>query len=427
MTTATARRVVDEDTTMTKDERVQANNRADKTTGVKCELDGAFVHSIKVHLKYNHPSMSLSEYRMNYPTAPIESDYIKSLRADRASASTPATSKEAPSPAPTVVAFPVPEGGVMKALSAVFGMKPSPAFNNDAGTPVMTAVFGEPVEEVAMYIGEVDDNYVFEAEELRELNMALTLNLPTLAWGFHGTGKTSLYEQFFARTNRPYIRVQHTVSTEEAHILGQYVVKQNPEGSGNIMVFEPGPLAFAMRYGLAYIADEYDFALPSVTSVYQPVMEGKQLLIKEAPPEWRIVKPHPNFRFLATGNTNGAGDETGLYQGTQIMNAANYSRFGVTMQVHYRKAEVEAALVAKQSGITIADARKLVQFATNVRQTYEKGEITVTVSSRELINAAKIGLAKGGRFRDGLRSAYMNRLPTTDRKAVDDFAQRVFG
>jgi cobaltochelatase CobS len=193
------------------------------------------------------------------------------------------------------------------------------------------------------------------------------------------------------------------------------------------MVFEPGPLAFAMRYGLIYCADEYDFALPSVTSVYQPVMEGKALVIKEAPPEWRVVKPHPNFRFFATGNTNGSGDESGLYQGTQIMNAANYSRFGVTIHVPYMEAAAEESAVAKQANITPADAKKLVQFAKHVRDAYANGEISVTVSPRELINAGKIGLVRGLNWRLGLEKAYINRLSSTDKKAVGDFAQRVFG
>lgn len=412
---------------MTKEERIIANNAATPDTGVKCELDGVWVHSIKTHLKYNHDGMSLSAYRMQYPNAEIESDYFRSLRASaRAGTGAPAAAAKAEAPAAKVLPFPIPEGGTMTALSKVFGMRHSKAFENAAGEPVMTPVFPAPTAENEIYMAEVDENYVFEAEELREINLALLLNIPALLWGYHGSGKTTQIEQFVARTRRPWIRVQHTVSTEEAHILGQYVVKPNPSGEGNIMVFEPGPLAVAMREGLVYVADEYDFALPSVTSVYQPVLEGKALLIKEAPPEWRIVKPHPNFRFFATGNTNGSGDESGLYQGTQIMNSANYSRFGVTMQVQYRQPDIETDIVAKQAGITADAARKLVNFATNVREAYANGEVTSTVSSRELINAARIGLAKGSKWREGLRSAYLNRLSTSDRKAMDDFAQRIF-
>lgn len=425
--TATARKPAEVTAEEAKVATINANNRADDKTGVKCELDGVWVHSVSVHLRHNHPSTSLSSYRMQYPGAEIESAYFKELRASKNGAKAAPTAPAPVAEEKKVVPFPVAPGVVMTALSTVFDMPASAAFLNGAKKPVVTAVFPEPSKDHEIYMAEVDTNYVFEAEELREINLALFLNIPALLWGFHGTGKTTLIEQFVARTRRPWIRVQHTVSTEEAHILGQYVVKPNPEGEGNIMVFEPGPLAVAMREGFVYVADEYDFALPSVTSVYQPVLEGKTLLIKEAPPEWRMVKPHPNFRFFATGNTNGSGDESGLYQGTQIMNAANYSRFGVTMQVKYREPDVETVLVAKQSGATAKDARLLVNFATNVREAYEKGDISATVSSRELINAARIGVAKAGDFRAGIRAAYANRLNATDRKAIEDFAQRIFG
>ncbi len=81
--------------------------------------------------------------------------------------------------------------------------------------------------------------------------------------------------------------------------------------------FEPGLLALAMKNGWVYLADEYDFAFPQILGVYQPVLEGEPLIIKEATPDWRRITPHKRFAFIGTGNTNGSGDETGLYQGTQ--------------------------------------------------------------------------------------------------------------
>lgn len=405
-----------------RDEKIKRGNEAAPENGVKCELDGKWVHSIPLHLKYNHPTVSVSDYRMRFPDSATVSPHVLSLRAKREAEETAVAG-----PAKAVTPFAVPVGSTVTALSKVFGMRHSAVFNNAHGEPIQCTVLAPPEPEVAMFSVDLDENYVWDVELLKDILTGVLLNTPTLAWGYHGTGKSSCFEQFCARTNRPMIRVQHTVSTEEAHILGQMTVKPNPDTGQNMMVFEPGPLAFAMRYGLIYLADEYDFALPSVTSVYQPVMEGKQLIIKEAPPEWRIVKPHPNFRFFATGNTNGSGDESGLYQGTQIMNAANYSRFGMTMQVNYMEADFETQAIVQQAGIKAEDAKKLVQFAKHVRDSYANGEITVTVSPRELINAAKIALVRGLQWRLGLQKAYINRLSTTDRKAVDDFAQRIFG
>ena len=251
--------------------------------------------------------------------------------------------------------------------------------------------------------------------------MALQLNIPLLAWGLHGAGKTTLVEQICARTSRPCLRVQHTDTTEEAHIVGQMVVR---DGATQ---FDYGPLPEAMMRGWTYLADEYDFAHAAVIAVYQAVLEGKPLYIKEAPPSQRLVKPHPNFRFVATGNTNGSGDDTGLYAGTKIGNAAAYSRFGVTIQVHYPTPEVEIAILKSRLGLQQDIAEKLVDFAGRIRTMYAAGEISLPISPRELIRAATIGMVRGGLFRKGIELAYSNRLDATQGEAVKQTAQRLFG
>ena len=182
-----------------------------------------------------------------------------------------------------------------------------------------------------------------------------------------------------------------------------------------------------MINGWVYVADEYDFAHPAVIAVYQPVLEGKPLYIKEAPPAQRLVKPHPNFRFVATGNTNGSGDDTGLYAGTKIGNAAAYSRFGVTLQIHYKPPAVEISILRQRIGISQDIAEKLVEFAGSSRIMYNDGELSLPMSTRELIRAATIAMVKGGAFRKGIELAYSNRLSPTESESVSQTAQRIFG
>lgn len=371
-----------------------------------------YVHSIPIFLQ--SIGESLEDYRERYPHAPLYSDRFlkaKKAREERVQMDMAAEVKTFPTAARK------------EKFAEVFGLGDAPAAKNARGGDIMCTVLGAPPAEYERWVPSIDKNYIFPIDNLKAVMMATELNMPMLAWGMHGTGKTTLLEQFCARTNRPMIRVQHTVSTEEAHILGHYVVKNGGT------VFEPGPLPLAMKYGLAYIADEYDFALPSVTSVYQAVLEGKSLIIKEAPPEWRVIEPHPNFRIYATGNTNGAGDDTGLYQGTQIMNAANYSRFGITIQVEYMPEELETSVVSAQANIHADDAKKLVRAANDIRKAFQRGDISVTISPRELINAGKLARSLGTtpELAKGLQLAYVNRLNATDRKAVSDFAQRHFG
>lgn len=321
----------------------------------------------------------------------------------------------------------------------VFGLGAVKAAMRATGDPIMIDVLNPPTEEYAPFVEPKDPNYIFDIDLLRKIVVAMQLNMPLLMWGYHGTGKTTLAEQYCAHTNRPSIRVQHTVSTEESHVLGQLLVR------GGATVFEPGPLTVAMKEGLVYIADEYDFALPSVIAVYQSVLEGKSLIIKEAPLDWRVIRPHPNFRFIATGNTNGAGDDSGLYQGTQIQNAASYSRFKMTIEVGYMAKNREAAVVCAQTRLHIDHATLLVEFAHDVRDLFKRSEISTTVSPRELISAGQLARvmakpqevnnpATGEKetklrpdLRAGIELAFTNRLNPVDREAVSQKAQRLFG
>lgn len=379
------------------------------THRIKCRICGAEVHAIQLHLKSDHPEMTIQMYQEAYPGAPVLSDLARTRleeaeKAKAGSAVVPATVSS--------------EGTTRKALHEVFGFGKIKAALNSKGEPIPVTYVVE--NQHPEFVPDVNDGYVYEMEDLKNALLAIELNIPTYCWGHAGTGKTEFFEQIAARTNRPIIRVQHTVNTEESHVIGMWTVKDSQT------VFQLGPLAMAMKHGWTYLADEYDFALPSVLSVYQPVLEGKALVIKEADDANRVIRPHKNFRFLATGNTNGSGDETGLYQGTSIQNAANYDRFGMVIHKKYMKPDMEAKILVNRAGIDNEDAKKLVDFANRVRESYDGSKISNTISPRTLINAAKLGLRRGS-YRAGISLSFGNKLSTVDAEVVDGLSQRIFG
>lgn len=393
---------------------------------IKCAICGEETHYMPKHLATAHPAVSLEDYKAQHPNAPIESELFKQKAAERA-----ATRKAEEQQMQAMVAKIVPltqPGQTRKVpffeafeLPLSDELRSPPRRGQTQGDPIGIDVMDGLSPDLLEAVPEIDESYVFRIDEVKDAVMAIQLNIPLLVWGMHGTGKTSLVEQICARTGRPWVRVQHTETTEEAHIIGQMVVRNGGTE------FEYGPLADAMMTGKTYVADEYDFAHPSVIAVYQPVLEGKPLYIKEAPAGRRLIKPHPNFRFIATGNTNGSGDDTGLYSGTKIGNAAAYSRFGVTIQVHYPDETVEISILRSRVGLGQDVAAKLVDFAGRIRQMYSQGEISLPISPRELIRAATLGMVKGGMFRKGIELAYSNRLDATQSEAVRQTAQRIFG
>lgn len=387
---------------------------------ITCQICGAAVHSVQLHLREEHPDWTTEKYQEQYPDAPMLSELAqRRLEELRHKKEEGVTVEMATSATATVAAFIPKDGVAKKPMHELFELGKVKAAMNSRGEPVPISYIVNAGDYADM-VPELDSGYIYDIEILKNVLLGLELNIPIYAWGHAGTGKSTLFEQVAARTNRSLIRVQHTVNTEESHIVGQWTVKDGHT------VFELGPLALAMKHGWVYMADEYDFGIPSVLSVYQPVLEGKSLVIKEADSANRVIKPHPNFRFVATGNTNGSGDESGLYQGTNIQNEANYDRFGIVVEVKYMPEKVETQILVNQAGVMKEDAMKLVEFGKTIREAYAANKISKPISPRALINAASIGMRRGS-WRTGLSLAFINKMTRADREVVDAMAQRIFG
>jgi len=382
---------------------------------IKCEIDGALVHSIAIHLKKSHPDWTVDRYKAEYPGKPLLSktaeDMIAKKRAEAAAAALAESDADEPGSALSAKTV------VQKALHDVFSLPDTKETRSARGGVINVDVLTPNDPDM---VPEIDTNHVHDPEFIKNVLMALTLNIPMFVWGHAGTGKTSGVEQVAACTGRELLRIQHTVNTEESHIVGQWIARNGET------FFEHGPLALAMKNGWIYLADEYDFAQPAVLAVYQPVLEGKPLIIKEADAASRIVRPHPNFRFVATGNTNGSGDETGLYQGTNIQSAANFDRFHMVLEVKYMAPEKEVQILCKQARVEELDAKKLVEFGRMVRESYDGNKIATPISPRSLIAAAMIGKRKSS-YRAGIAYAFANKLSRVDKEVVDGLAARIFG
>jgi len=281
----------------------------------------------------------------------------------------------------------------------------------------------EPVmkEDANSGIPAIDDNYVIPKKADNIIRMGYERNVPVYVFGMPGNGKTSLIEQFAARNNKPAIRVQHSGQIEDWEILGTERV--NKEGS----YYAEGLLAMAMTKGWIYIADEYDFAQPSVAANYQAVLEGKPLVIRGPNNGNNIVHPHKDFRFFATGNTNGAGDESGLFQGAKLQNAANMERFGIVYHLEGLGEEVENEILMKKTDADESLAKSIMEYVGMVRNSFKKGKISNTIGGvRVILNIAQNGIDLGD-MAEGARLAFSNRLPGRDAAMCEEFAQRIWG
>ena len=286
------------------------------------------------------------------------------------------------------------------------------------------------------YTPAIDLDYIFH-ESSRDIVVWFLnpqgLQEPLYVFGPTGCGKTSCIKQLAARLNYPVFEVTGHGRLEFADLVGHLTVKD-----GN-MAFEYGPLALAMRYGAILLLNEIDLTSPEIAAGLNSVLDGSPLCVAENGGE--IIQPHPMFRFVATANTNGAGDETGLYQGTQRQNLAWLDRFTIC-EVGYPTADVEKSLLARRfPSLPEALCTTMVDYANEVRKLF-MGEastsnltntIEVTFSTRSLLRWGDLTVRFQPLAHQGIQPvtyaldrALAYRASRETRAMLHELAQRMF-
>lgn len=252
-----------------------------------------------------------------------------------------------------------------------------------SGKPSGTTVRGYAVPSA--YTPAIDHDYMFHESSRDVVVWFLNAQEPLYIFGPTGCGKTTCIKQLAARLNYPVFEVTGHGRLEFSDLVGHLTVK-----NGN-MTFEYGPLALAMRYGALLLLNEIDLTSPEIAAGLNSVLDGSPLCIAENAGE--LIAPHPMFRLVATANTNGGGDDTGLYQGTQRQNLAWLDRFTIC-EVGYPSADVEKSLLSRRfPSLPESLCATMVDYANEVRKLF-MGEsstsnltntIEVTFSTRSLL------------------------------------------
>lgn len=132
-----------------------------------------------------------------------------------------------------------------------------------------------------------------------------------------------------------------------------------------------GMFAKAVRHGMMFIAEELNMAYAEVLAMFNGPLEGKPLILKTG----EVVKPHPNFRFIATMNI---GDG---YEGTKALNVSLLGRFHRFVELNAIPDEVQIEIIKNETGIDGGIAKKIVKAMNMIRAQMKETFVTDGVAS----------------------------------------------
>lgn len=263
-----------------------------------------------------------------------------------------------------------------------------------------------------------------------DLIAGFRLNEPLFIFGPTGCAKTAAVRWLCSKFHLPLLSVTGHNRLEYADLIGHYTV------TDGTLSWVDGPLLTAIRYGCVFCFDELTLCPPETLVGLHGILDRHPLCVPETN---ELIPVHPQFRFVATDNTNGAGDETGQYTGTLLQNQALMNRcFFIKADFLAEKQELALLKAYANNRVPEDILSKMIKFAGDVRSPARQGSklsfpVTTTISIRDLrrwIDATDVFsfLKAQGKnvLLHALERAVLYRLTPTDRATLVQLFKAIF-
>ena len=232
------------------------------------------------------------------------------------------------------------------------------------------------------------------ADEVELFDAAYSVRMPMMLKGPTGCGKTRFVEYMAWKLQKPLITVACNEDMTASDLVGRFLLDANGTR------WQDGPLATAARHGAICYLDEVVEARQDTTVVIHPLTDNRRMLPLEKKGE--LVQAHPDFQVVISYNPGYQSLMKDLKQSTK-------QRFGA-LDFSYPARDIEAEIVAHETGVSLEVAGKLVSIAERARNLKGHG-LDEGLSTRMLIYAGSL-IKKGVATQAACRVALVR--PITD-------------
>lgn len=253
-----------------------------------------------------------------------------------------------------------------KSIAEVFGVK------------VLDARFKEMTVDVWNHPNApaIDPDFIWTESILRHLANAQKHGLNLWFGGAKGTGKSTVAEQFCARTGRNFVRINFHKHTSAEEYIGATGMS-----NGNT-VFEPKD--FLMAYSTpstVILLDELTNADAGELAPLNGFLEPKAKVSFNGV----VTQKAQGVLVFTADNTYGNGDDTGRHTGTRPVNSALIDRFDAVIKFDYLPIDKEIQAVVSRTGVKESIARHVLEAVNVARQKVLTGDVIEAPSIRRIM------------------------------------------
>lgn len=270
-------------------------------------------------------------------------------------------------------------------------------------------------EEDRPFIPEWDEDYIWQYDVLYPVILGLVHNNKMLVHGPTGSGKTTMFKNIAAKLNWPYLRIGGRADMESDTILGK------PWVENGTMTYQLGEVPKGYKKGYLIALDEI-WKMPSgINMTFQRPFERDGILQLDDMPGTladKQIHPDPRTRLVLADNVVGTGDGQDQYAATMIQDTSILNRMDMVLYLGYLAPASETSMLIKKfPWLPKRNAQKVVKLTNLVRKSNMQGELSVTMSPRNLISWMEKAIEIKD-YKEAFRWAMMGRFAEDSEKAA---------